>query len=128
MSVIVAIASLFLLIPGVLAFALLGIVGPVINIENRGIFGSLRRSAQLAWPHLWMASVLIVVPFWIEFAVEDWFQSFAKAVALGVILIVSVVMSVSLRSMVSLFEVVLGNSLIRSDSANTPQATGSGAQ
>lgn len=115
-SVVVAIASLFLLIPGVIAFALLGIVGPVINIEHRGIFGSLRRSARLVRPHLWMACVLIVIPFYVEFGIDDWFQEFAKGVALGVTIIVSLVMSVSLRATVSLFEVILGNALIRRDS------------
>ncbi len=112
-SIIVSVAALFLLVPGVIAFALLGIVGPVINIENRGIVDALRRSAVLVRPHIWMACILVVLPFWVEFAVEHWFQSFSQHVPWVVILSVSLALSITLRSMVSLFEVVLGHALIR---------------
>jgi hypothetical protein len=119
-TVIVSIAALALLVPGIIAFALLGIVGPVINIENRGIVDALKRSANLVRPHIWMACILIVIPFWVEFGVEHWFQSFAKSVPWMVILLVSLALSVTLRPMVSLFEVVLGHALIRRYPASAP--------
>lgn len=124
-SVVVSVAALLLLVPGILAFALFGIVGPIINIEDRGIFDALKRSASLVRPHIWMACILIVIPFWIEFGIEHWFQSFAEGVPWALILLVSLALSVSLRPMVSLFEVVLGHALIRrypASPAGTPQS------
>jgi hypothetical protein len=69
-SIIAGVAALAFVIPEIIAFALFGIVGPVINVEDRGIVDALRRSAYLVGPHLWVACVVIVVPFSVELAVE----------------------------------------------------------
>jgi hypothetical protein len=105
------------IVPGIIAFALFGIVGPVINIEDRGIVDALRRSAQLVRPHLWVACVVIVLPLGIELSVENWFLSFAHAVPWVAVLIVSAILSVTMRAMISLLEVILGHSLIHGSRA-----------
>ena len=114
-SAMAAVASLAFIVPGIVVFALFGIVGPVINIEDRGVVDALKRSAQLVRPHLWLACVVIVAPFLIEFAIEDWYVSFAHGVPLLPEVAVSVALSVSARAYISLLEVILGHTLIHAD-------------
>ncbi len=60
---LVVVAGLFaLVIPGLIAINLLGIVGPVIEIEDRKVIAGLRRSAQLVWRHFWTVALLVTLP------------------------------------------------------------------
>jgi hypothetical protein len=94
-------------------------VGSVINIEDRGIVDSLRRSVQLVRPHLWVACVVIALPMGIELGIEDWFLSFAHAAPWVAVVVVSVILSLTTRAMISLLEVILGHSLIHGSQAVT---------
>jgi len=124
-SALASIASLAFVLPGVIAFALFGIVGPVINIEDRGVVGALRRSASLTYPHLGLSILLIVLPLTVEVAVEDWYVAFAHANDVALDLAVSVFLSVTVRAFVALLEVVLGHRLIHADrSAQSLQPSG----
>jgi hypothetical protein len=114
-SAIASVASLALVIPGIVAFALLGIVGSVINIEDRTALDALKRSASLVYPHLWVACVVIVLPLGIEIAVEDWYLQFAHRAPLLADLVVSVGLCVTVRAFISLLEVFLGHALIHAD-------------
>lgn len=48
------------LIPGFLAFVWLGLAGPVVEIERRTAFGSLRRSFQLVRGSFWTVAAVLV--------------------------------------------------------------------
>ncbi len=61
-----AIGTLLLVVPGVIAFTLLCLVGPLIISEDLGVFAGLRRSYDLVRPHFWMAFFLVTIPFTIE--------------------------------------------------------------
>jgi hypothetical protein len=118
-SISAGVAALAFVIPGIIVFALFGIVGSIINVEDRGIVDSMRRSARLVRPHLWVACAVIVVPFGVELGVENWFLSFAHAVPWLATLVVGVVLSVTMRAMIGLLEVILGHSLIHGSRAVT---------
>lgn len=108
-----ALAGLVLILPGIIVFAFFGIVGPVINIEDRGIVDALKRSASLVRPHVWLACELIVIPWIIEYFVVLWFHTLAHGVSFLWVLLISAVLSVTLRALVGLLEVVMGHALIR---------------
>ncbi len=52
---IVAVGFVFFLVPGILAFVFLGLAGPIVEIEKRGVFAAMRRSVQLVRHHFWLA-------------------------------------------------------------------------
>jgi hypothetical protein len=116
-SIIAAVAALAFVLPGLIAFALFGIVGPVINIEDRGVVGSMRRSFELVRPHLWVACIVIAIPLAVEYVVDNWFLSYGHSYPLLAILVVGVGLSVTMRAMISLLEVILGHSLIHGSRA-----------
>jgi hypothetical protein len=60
---IVAVGLLLGFVPGILAFVFLGLSGPIVEIEERGAFGALRRSVRLVRGNFW-------VVFWILVPVE----------------------------------------------------------
>lgn len=54
-----AIGFLLFVVPGILAFVFLGLAGPIVEIEKRGVFGAFRRSIHLVRRHFWL--VLLVL-------------------------------------------------------------------
>jgi hypothetical protein len=64
-TLIVIVGSLFFLVPGALAFVWLGLSGPVVEIEGRGIGASFARSMRLVRGRFWLV-FWVLVP--IEFA------------------------------------------------------------
>lgn len=61
-SLIVVVALILLVIPGLIAVTLLGLTGPLIEIENRRVLDALRRSTQLARRHFWTVALLVTLP------------------------------------------------------------------
>jgi hypothetical protein len=51
---IVAVGFVLFLVPGILAFAFLGLAGPIVELEKRGVFGAMRRSVQLVRRNFWL--------------------------------------------------------------------------
>jgi len=62
----VAVGTAALVVPGLLLFTLLVIVGPVIIREDRSVFDSLARSVRLIRPHFLLALFLLTLPLLIE--------------------------------------------------------------
>jgi hypothetical protein len=58
---IVAVGLLLLFVPGVLVFVLLGLAGPVVEIEDRTVRGALARSWRLVRGNFWL-TFLVLVP------------------------------------------------------------------
>jgi hypothetical protein len=59
---IVAVGLLALVIPGLIAFNVLAVTGPVIEIEDLSVRRALRRSARLVWPHFWPVALVATLP------------------------------------------------------------------
>lgn len=68
---LVVIGTLALIIPGLAAFSLLALVGPVIEIENKPVLKALRTSARLVRPHFWTVSLLVLPPMLLASAIES---------------------------------------------------------
>jgi hypothetical protein len=59
---LVVVGLIALILPGLIALNLLAVVGPVIEIEHRRVFGALRRSAHLVRKHFWGVFLLATLP------------------------------------------------------------------
>jgi hypothetical protein len=70
--VLIVVAGLIaLVIPGLVAINLFAVVGPVIEIENRPVIASLRRSAHLVRPHFWTVALLVTLPVAVAAEIDD---------------------------------------------------------
>lgn len=58
-------------VPGLVAFTLFGLVGPVITIEHRGALSAFVRSARLVRPHFWLVFVLVTLPIGLERVIDE---------------------------------------------------------
>lgn len=61
-SLVVLVGLVVLIVPGLVAFTFLALVGPVIEAENRPVLAALRRSAHLVRPHFWWVVLLATLP------------------------------------------------------------------
>jgi hypothetical protein len=57
---IVVVGLLLLFVPGMLAFVWLGLAGPIVEIEGRGVRGALRRSLQLIRGRFWIVALVLI--------------------------------------------------------------------
>jgi hypothetical protein len=69
-DILLAIATLaglaLLVVPGVVIFTLLSLVGPVITIEDRTVGTAFKRSWQLVRPRFWLTFLLVTLPLQLE--------------------------------------------------------------
>jgi hypothetical protein len=56
---LVAVGFVLFFVPGLLAFVFLGLAGPIVEIEKRGVFAAFKRSFHLVRRHFWL--VLLVL-------------------------------------------------------------------
>jgi hypothetical protein len=61
-ALVVVVGLVLLVIPGLILFNLLALVGPVIEVENRKIIDALKRSARLVRGHFWSVALLATLP------------------------------------------------------------------
>ena len=108
-----AIGLALFVIPGVIVFTLLALVGPVITIEDRALRDAFARSASLVRPHFWRAFILVTIPIQIEQGIlhaihySDIFEHPAVPA-----LFVNGLLGMVIGSIVGLVEVVLAYELI----------------
>lgn len=70
LTLVTAAGSIFLLVPGLVAFTFFALVGPLINIEELTVAAAFRRSARLVRHHFWLVAVLVTLPVAIEGELE----------------------------------------------------------
>lgn len=80
-TVLVAVATLALVVPGMVVLTLVCLVGPVIEIERPGVLGALRRSAALARRRFWLLATLVTFPLFVGGAVLGLVADLAKGVS-----------------------------------------------
>jgi hypothetical protein len=61
-----AVASLVLVVPGLVLGTLCTLVGPLINLLDCSVPEAFRRSIRLVWPHFFLVLLLVTVPLAIE--------------------------------------------------------------
>ena len=104
-NVVSAIGLLLLVIPGVVAFTLLAITGPVINIEHVGAIKGMRRSAHLVRPHFWLVFLLVTLPIAVEHQALHWANELVLHHSLVEVFIVQGITGMIVGSFVGLVEV-----------------------
>ncbi len=60
--VVSAVASLLLIIPGLIVGTLFALVGPLINLLDSSVPDAFRRSVRLVWPHFMLVFLFIMLP------------------------------------------------------------------
>jgi hypothetical protein len=61
-----AVASVALIVPGLIVGTMFALVGPLINLLDSSVPQAFRRSLQLVWPHFMLVFVIITLPLAIE--------------------------------------------------------------
>jgi hypothetical protein len=64
--VLSAVASVFLVIPGLIVGTLFALVGPLINLLDSSVPNAFRRSLQVVWPHFMLVFLIITLPLALE--------------------------------------------------------------
>jgi hypothetical protein len=59
-GVLVAVGSVFFIVPGIVVFVYLGLAAPVVEIEKRGVRAALARSFHLVRGHFWLVLAVLV--------------------------------------------------------------------
>jgi hypothetical protein len=64
--VVIAVASVLLVVPGLIVGTLFALVGPLINLLDSSVPKAFRRSLQLVWPHFMLVFLIITLPLAVE--------------------------------------------------------------
>ena len=64
--VISAVASLVLIVPGLIVGTVFALVGPLINLLDASVPDAFRRSLKLVWPHFMLVFCFITLPLAVE--------------------------------------------------------------
>ena len=112
---IVAVASLLLVLPGFVLLTMLSTVGPIVNIEGRRVIPSIRRAVSLTFPHLWLTLMTIGIPLAVEFAADHYFLHLEGDLGVWIEFLVGVPLILTIGVIVGLNEVVLAYALLARD-------------
>ncbi len=116
-TIAVGVATALLVLPGLALLTVVGIVGPVINIERRGVRDGIRRSVALVARRFWTSAALLVPLVLLEHAVEGWFVFAVDGVPLLASIALGTALGLTIGATLGLVEVVLAHGLIRADRA-----------
>jgi hypothetical protein len=70
-SFVVAFGLFFLIVPGLVLYGLLGMIGPIVVRERAGLDASLRRTINLSRTVPLLVTVLVVIPFALEQVIHE---------------------------------------------------------
>lgn len=99
-------------IPGLIALAMLSIVGPVVNIERLGPWRSVRRSFRLTSRHIPLTLITAGIPLTLEVLADDLLLHIDGVTGAWIQLLVSLPVIFTIGAMVGLAEVVLAYALL----------------
>ena len=114
-TLLISIASAAGAIPGLVLGALVGIVGPVVNIERVGPLAAVGRSLRLTWRHAWLAIGALVPMLLVEIAVHAVLVRVWDRLGLLAEVLVEVVLILTVGASVALIEVVFAYALMARD-------------
>ncbi len=126
LGTITALGYLLLVVPGIIAFTRLCLVGPLVNIEGQGATAALRRSAELVRPHFWIVLALV----WLPVTAEHWIIEAIEHALLGdddpfvEAFLVNGIIGVVIGSIGGLVEVTIAHELVRRDRAAARSVAG----
>jgi hypothetical protein len=103
--------SLFV-VPGLVLYGLLGMIGPVVVQERFGVRDSFRRTTQLARLAPGLVTLLVVVPFAFEEILHSMIFETLHSAGIGVQVLVEWVIAIVIGGMLGLLEVALATELM----------------
>lgn len=101
-----------LLIPGFVAMILFAVVGPVIVIEDLGVWQGLKRSASLTSRHALLVIVTVLIPTTLDEELSSWFERFGWIEHVWVRVPLDVASTIVVGGLVGVLEVTLAHALI----------------
>lgn len=104
-----AVATLFLIVPGLIFYTFFSLVGPAVVMEDRRVVDAFRRSAQLVRGHFWLAFVLVTLPILVEEDAVHGIVALAGDTNVVVVFVVSTLAGAAVGSIVALVEVMLAS-------------------
>ena len=115
MAVLVAAATAFGTLPGMVLAALVAIVGPAVNIERQGPVRAVARSIRLSWPHAWLAICVVASALVLEGVAHAFLVRAWDTLGLVGELLVEIPLILSVGAFIALTEVVLAYALMARD-------------
>ena len=109
--------------PGLVLAVLLGVVGPVLVIEDLRVWPALKRSVQVVRPHFVLAFLLVIVPSGVEESFVDWAEHNTHGNTL-LWLVVDVALTAVVASFVGILEITLAHDLIADHERRRPRGAG----
>jgi hypothetical protein len=111
-AVFVVVGLLLLVIPGFVFMVLFSVVGPVIVIEDLGVWQGLKRSAGLTRNHALLVTVTMLIPTALDEQISSWLEHFAWYQHPWVQLPLDVGSTIIVGGLVGVLEVTLAHALI----------------
>lgn len=116
-ALIVVVLIVFAVIPGLIGYTFFCLVGPVINIEKRGVLDGFKRSAQLVRRALGVTVLLVVIPNLLESQLDPILLFLVEHDAFWVFMLVNLTFAVVLIAALAVINVTLAHVLIARDKA-----------
>ena len=117
--VMAGVASSILVLPGFVLLAMLSTVGPIVNIERRGVFASIGRALSLTSRHVWLIMVTIGVPLAVELGADHYLLHLEGTAGIWIQTLVSIPVILTIGVIVGLNEVVLAYAMLARDPNST---------
>jgi hypothetical protein len=117
---IVTIASALLLVPGLVAFTLFVVVGPLIVRSDIGVVDALETSVRLVRPHFVLALFLLTVPLMIERELIDLVEVAVGHEAVWQLFVVHFAVGVVFGVAIGLLEVALAHRVMAASHPKAP--------
>ena len=114
-AVLMVAGLLLLVVPGLIAVTLFGLVAPAIEIEGRSALSGLRRSARLVRRHFWTVALLVTLPQIGLALAESLLPTPHGALHIAEVIVVRVVVLAPLEAAITLILVALCYRLIDLD-------------
>jgi len=113
------VTSSILVLPGFVLLAMLSTVGPIVNIERRGVFASIGRALSLTSRHVWLIMTTIGVPLAVELGADHYLLHLEGTAGIWIQTLVSVPVILTIGVIVGLNEVVLAYAMLARDPNST---------
>ena len=113
--VVTFLGQAFFVIPGLVAFTLFALTGPLINIEGLGVKASFRRSALFVWPHFWTVFLAVTVPVASEHFLAHGIDHVLWERPVAAAFVMNGLLGVAIGAMAGLAEVTIAQELVARD-------------
>ena len=105
------VATIVLIVPGLIFYTYFSLVGPAVVMEDRGVFDAFGRSARLVRGHFWLTFLLVTLPILVEEDAVHGIVALVGETNAAVVFVVNVLAGTAVGSVVALVEVTLASRL-----------------